>query len=179
MRNIVLSPIVEKNDAWRLACAINTLRKKKIVHWSYCSALKTFGAWWTQLIAESLGKKNDGITPIAAVGPTDQHSLLQLVTEGDNDFFNIFVKDSSIERSPLGKTMNMELRATAQSLHELKRPSCLLDISNRNAHSLGQLIVLWEMTVAFLGELRGVNAFNQPGVERGKVLTKEFLAEAE
>ena len=73
--------------------------------------------------------------------------------------------------------MNTELRATAQSLSELGRPTCILDIKNRNASTLGQLIVLWEMTVAFLGEIRAVDAFNQPGVERGKILTNEFLTE--
>lgn len=175
MRGQVTQKEVEKNPAWQMAHAIHSLGKTKIVHWSYCSALKTFGAWWTQLVAESLGKNQKGITPLAAIGPADQHSLLQLATEGDDDFFHVFVKDGSIERSPLGKIMNIELHATAQSLAELKRPSCILDISSRNADSLGQLIILWEMTVAFLAELRQVNAFDQPGVERGKILTKELL----
>jgi glucose-6-phosphate isomerase len=172
-----LSESVDENYAWQLASTIESFGREKIVHWAYCSALKTFGDWWTQLVAESLGKNGKGITPLAAIGPTDQHSLLQLVSEGDDNFFNIFVRDNSIERSPLGKIMNAELRATAQSLSELGRPSCILDIKNRNASTLGQLIVLWEMTTAFLGELRGIDAFNQPGVDRGKVLTKEFLAE--
>ncbi len=174
-----LSENVDENYAWQLASVIETFGREKIVHWAYCSALKTFGDWWTQLVAESLGKNDTGVTPIAAIGPTDQHSLLQLVTEGDDNFFNIFVRDASIERSPLGKIMNVELRATAQSLSELGRPSCILDIKNRNASTLGQLIILWEMTTAFLGELRGINAFNQPGVDRGKALTQEFLAEKE
>jgi len=179
MREQVLCKDVARNPAWQLSCAINTLKREKIVNWAYCSALKTFGAWWTQLFAESLGKKGKGITPIAAMGPTDQHSLLQLITEGDDNFFNIFIKDNSIERSPLGKIMNIELRATTQSLAELGRPNCTLEIPNRNAHTLGELIVLWEMTVAFLGELRDVNVFDQPGVERGKILTQEFLKEIE
>ena len=175
MRTQVLEKDVTKNPAWQMAHAIHSQKRTKLVHWAYCSTLKTFGAWWTQLIAESLGKNKTGITPIAAIGPTDQHSLLQLVTEGDDDFFHVFVKDGSIERSPLGKIMNAELQATAQSIAELNRPCCIFDISARNADTLGQLIVLWEMTVAFLAELRGINAFNQPGVERGKALTKEIL----
>ena len=177
MRAQVLCQDVAKNPAWQLASTIESFGRGKLVHWAYCSALKTFGAWWTQLFAESLGKKDTGITPLAAMGPTDQHSLLQLITEGDDEFFNIFIKDNSIERSPLGKIMNTELRATTQSLTELGRPSCTIELPNRNADTLGQLIVLWEMTVAFLGELRGINAFDQPGVERGKILTQEFLKE--
>jgi glucose-6-phosphate isomerase len=175
MRQQALCKDAAKNPAWQIATAIESFGRKKIVHWAYCFALKSFGAWWTQLVAESLGKKDDGIIPLAALGPNDQHSLLQLVTEGEDDFFNIFVRDTSIERSPLGKIMNIELRATAQSLTELGRPSCIIDISNRNADTLGQLIVLWEMTIAFLGELRGINVFDQPGVERGKALTQEII----
>ncbi len=177
MRTQVFCEEVLKNPAWQLATVIEKSKRRQVVHWAYCSALKMFGTWWTQLIAESLGKEGKGLIPIAAMGPSDQHSLLQLVAEGGDNFFNIFVKDNSIERSPLGKTMNVELRSTAQSLTELHHPTCTLEISNRNADTLGQLIVLWEMTVAFLGELRGINAFDQPGVERGKILTQEFLKE--
>lgn len=177
MKEKVLCNDAAKNYAWQLANTISIFGREKLIHWAYCSTLKTFGAWWTQLVAESLGKNDSGITPLSAIGPSDQHSLLQLTTEGDDGFFNIFLKDTSIERSPLGKIMNAELRATTQSLTELGRPCCTITIGSRNADTLGQLIVLWEMTVAFLAELRGINAFDQPGVERGKVLTKEFLQE--
>ncbi len=169
----------DRNPAWQMAVAIQESKKKQIVHWAYCSALKTFGAWWIQLVAESLGKKGKGFTPIAAVGPTDQHSLLQLVTEGPDDFFNVFVADRSVNRSPLGKMMNVEQKATAQSLAELKRPSYTIEFNGRDAKTLGELIVLWEMVVAFLGEMNNINAFDQPGVERGKVITKELLESLE
>ncbi len=175
MREHVSCNEVAKNFAWQLASVIESFGRENLVHWAYCSALKEFGMWWRQLIAESLGKEERGITPIPAIGPSDQHSLLQLLIEGGDNFLSIFVRDTSLDRSPLGKIMNAELRATAQSLTELGRPSCIIDISSRNADTLGQLIVLWEMTVAFLGEMRGINAFNQPGVERGKILTQEFL----
>ena len=179
MREKCLSANTEENPAWQLAHVIQSSGKKQVVHWAYCSALRTFGAWWTQLVSESLGKELKGLTPIAAVGPTDQHSLLQLVAEGPDDFFNVFVKDNSVNRSPLGKMMNIELIATAQSLAELKRPSCTVELRGRDAKTLGELIVLWEMVVAFLGEINNINVFNQPGVERGKVLTKEMLEEIE
>ncbi len=178
MREKVLSPKGETNEAWQLASVIHSFGRSQIVQWFYCDGLKSFGAWWVQLVAESLAKEAQSLTPICAMGPTDQHSLLQLVTEGEDQFLNLFVKDSSIERSPLGLLMNTELRATAQSITELGRPTCVLDIKNRNADTLGQLIVLWEMVVAFLGELRDINAFDQPGVERGKALTREFLKES-
>lgn len=177
MRDHVLCNEVAKNYAWQLASMIDSFGRPNLVHWFYCSALKEFGAWWRQLVAESLGKEERGITPIPAMGPSDQHSLLQLLVDGEDSFFSIFVRDNSLEKSPLGKIMNAELQATAQSLSERGRPNCILEISNRNADTLGQLIVLWEMTVAFLGEIRDINAFDQPGVERGKQLTQQFLQE--
>ena len=48
------------------------------VLWSDSDCLKTFGPWWRQLWAESLGKNGQGSTPVAALGPVDQHSQLQL-----------------------------------------------------------------------------------------------------
>jgi len=38
--------------------------------------------------------------------------------------------------------------------------------------------MLFEGATAFLGELYGIDAFNQPGVELSKKLTKEALAHA-
>ena len=37
-----------------------------------------------------------------------------------------------------------------------------------NEFTLGQLIMLFEMQTAFAGELLGIDAFDQPGVEEGK-----------
>ena len=44
----------------------------------YVDRLATFGFWFRQLWAESLGKDGKGTTPIRAWAPVDQHSQLQL-----------------------------------------------------------------------------------------------------
>jgi glucose-6-phosphate isomerase len=57
------------------------------------NSLKYFSDWYAQLWAESLGKNRlitgepcaVGQTPVKAVGVTDQHSQVQLYTEGPND----------------------------------------------------------------------------------------------
>ncbi|MBT3349451.1 hypothetical protein HN954_00695 [bacterium] len=165
----------ENGLPWQLARTIFESGKSQLVHFPYISKLKTFGAWWTQLVGESLGKNGNGFTPIPAVGPTDQHSLLQLLADGPDDFFTIFVENLEFEKNPLGKIANAELRATAESLAEKNRPSATIKIEKCDAETLGELIALWQGTVALLGELLEVNAFDQPGVERGKVLTKKFL----
>src|SRR5690606_19804050 len=56
----------------------------------YSSKLRSLSFWFTQLWAESLGKKEDnngnmvftGLTPIPAYGATDQHSQVQLFMHG-------------------------------------------------------------------------------------------------
>ena len=44
--------------------------------------------WYQQLIAESLGKKSQGILPMVSLMPKDNHSLMQLYLDGSrNNFF--------------------------------------------------------------------------------------------
>ena len=74
------SPVRRGRGAAPRAGARRALRET--VLWPYADKLKTFGAWWRQLWAESLGKKGQGTTPVAALGPVDQHSQLQLFLDG-------------------------------------------------------------------------------------------------
>ena len=48
----------------------------------YSDRLSRFAAWYVQLWGESLGKNGEGTTPVAALGPVDQHSQLQLYLDG-------------------------------------------------------------------------------------------------
>ena len=51
----------------------------------YADRLGRLSAWFVQLWAESLGKGGEGTTPIAALGPLDQHSQLQLFMDGPRE----------------------------------------------------------------------------------------------
>ena len=70
---------------------INTNQTKNSVLMTYSDALFYFGKWYMQLWAESIGKDGKGITPIHAVGTTDQHSQLQLYLGGPKDKFFSFI----------------------------------------------------------------------------------------
>ncbi len=166
------SPSASGNLPFQLASAIVNSGKTKLVHFPYVALLRKMGDWWTQLVAESTGKQGKGYVPISAIGPTDQHSLLQLLTEGPDEFFTIFVKNSYHDNTTLGIIANAELKATAQSLRELHRPNCIIKMDNLTEESLGELIGLWMGTVVFLGEFLEINAFDQPGVDRGKEIAK-------
>jgi glucose-6-phosphate isomerase len=154
----------------------------------YTPRLFEFGRWVQQLVAESLGKKqtrsgktvHTGFTPIAAVGPEDQHSQLQLWSEGPADklitFIEVdrFAKDLVIPGdSTFGKMDHRERAATAEALRRVGRPNQTIHLPHLDARSLGELFVFFELSVALMGELLDVNAFDQPGVELMKKVLKE------
>ena len=164
----------------------------------YADALRAFAAWWVQLWAESLGKQLDrdgrwvhtGFTPLAAVGATDQHSLLQLLVEGPDDKLVTFVRrrhldeDLEVPTAPplpelggqsLGAILEAEWRATALSLAERRRPSVTLTIERIDAPHLGALFFLFETTTAIAADLMAIDAYDQPGVQRGKELASALL----
>lgn len=179
--------------------ALATRRSKPIeVVFAYSSYLWGLAFWYRQLWAESLGKRVDrrgrvvetGQTPVAALGVTDQHSQLQLYMEGPRDKMVTFwaVRKPRAEvRIPrvfagydacgylggkkLGDLLNAERRATESALTRAQRPNCRWTLERVDEYQVGAFLQLLEFQTAFAGELYGVNAFDQPGVELGKQLT--------
>ena len=158
----------------------------------YADGLRDMAAWFVQLWAESLGKvRPDGThvgpTPVAALGATDQHSQVQLFMEGPNDKTITFVTvagggdDLTIPAQHgdlpdlaylgghrLGELLDVEQRATAGALAARGRLSMTLSLERLDAWHVGGLLMMLEIGTALAGELYGVNAFDQPGVELGK-----------
>ena len=160
----------------------------------YSSRLKYIPDWYVQLIAESLGKRvnkageevHTGLTPVKAIGATDQHTQLQLFNEGPNDkvitvvrvgeFDNSFVIPKIFEYTGIGylggKTINDLINAEADStlisLADNKRPTLTLSIDKIDEYHIAQLLYMLEVQTAIAGELYNINAFNQPGVEQVK-----------
>ncbi len=168
----------------------------------YSRALRDVADWYRQLWAESLGKAVDrrgrtvhaGPTPISALGATDQHSQVQLYTEGPDDKVftflrvNEFAKDVIIpglhadEESlaylggrSMSELLNAEQRATAWALAQRGRPSLTIEFPRVDAGSVGQVLYLLEVAAAVAGELYDINAFDQPGVELGKRATYALM----
>lgn len=155
----------------------------------YSSRLRSFALWYAQLLAESTGKEGKGFTMLPSVGPTDQHSQLQLFSEGPQDkaitilsvenFENDFSFTTSffgVEKSfSFSSLLQCECMGSFMALQEKNIPLTHLSIEKISEYELGQLFFFFKGTTAFLGEMMEINAFNQPGVERGKVLAKEML----
>lgn len=142
----------------------------------YSSRLLSLADWYAQLLAESLGKQGKGLTPLKALGVTDQHSQLQLWSEGPRDKLILFLEVEQGDYS-FHDLMNIEKHGTELALTEYGRPNLTLSVPKVNAYELGQLFMFFECSIAFLGEYYRINAFDQPGVERGKQLTQKLLHE--
>ncbi|MBN2570928.1 MAG: glucose-6-phosphate isomerase [Ignavibacteriales bacterium] len=182
---------------------LDTQKKKNIsVMFSYSNSLYYWADWYRQLWAESLGKNRNrngeiiaiGQTPVKALGVTDQHSQVQLYTEGPNNkvftFLQIeeFRNDTTIPKfrtnyssldylsgHKLSELFNSEMKATEYAISSKGRPCCKIIFPKINEYTIGQFIMLYEIQTAFAGELYNIDAFNQPGVEAGKIATYGLL----
>lgn len=205
MDNLCRYPSAAKNPA--LMCAVLQTaameQGKNIgVMMPYSDNLKYLADWYCQLWAESLGKNvtldgkpcNVGQTPVKALGVTDQHSQVQLYTEGPFDKVVTFisVKKYACE-TPIphgcenvpdvaflgGHTMEeliqAENEATAYALTKAGRMNYTLWVPEINAFTLGQLLFLFELQTAYTGAMLNIDTFNQPGVEEGKKATFALL----
>jgi len=168
----------------------------------YADSLKFMADWYAQLWAESLGKAFDtngvrvncGQTPVKALGVTDQHSQVQLYTEGPFDKVITFLRVGEYRQNVViprafdelpdvaflsGHSFNelieSEQRATEYAVMKSGHMSKTITMPEVNAFTVGQLIYIFEMQTAFAGELLNINAFDQPGVEEGKNATYALL----
>ena len=162
----------------------------------YADSLKLMSDWYAQLWAESLGKNVTldgkpcavGQTPVKALGVTDQHSQLQLYTEGPFDKVITFLKVEKFRADmPIphgcedvatvaflgGKSHNQLIEAeragTEYALYKAKRMSQTITLPEVNANTVGQLLYFFELVTAYAGALLNIDAFNQPGVEESKL----------
>ena len=169
-------------------------RLDQTVLWAYADKLATLSGWWRQLWAESLGKDGKGSTPVGAVGPVDQHSQLQLFRDGPGRaLFTILSTDTKgkglvapVDRMKAlgqdylaGRTMGdlvaAEARATAETLSRNKRPVRQIHVARIDERHMGALMMHFMLETILMGRLMGVDPFDQPGVEEGKVLARTYL----
>jgi glucose-6-phosphate isomerase len=194
----------QESLAARTASAFLTNFEKYPVHAFFCYDDRLFSTalWFSQLWAESLGKKLDlsgrevhsGQTPLACRGPADQHSLVQLFMEGPADKTVTFVTTPSMDDAPVlpggfddypsiayleGLTLDglrlAEGEATARALEEKGVPVTSLSMASLDAEALGGLMMTLEIATVLCGLALGIDPLDQPGVERGKVLAYKAL----
>ena len=174
---------------------MDTVKNKNIsVMMPYSSRLKYIPDWYAQLISESLGKAfnnngdevHTGITPIKAIGATDQHSQMQLFNEGPNNKLITFIRvkefDTTLRIPKIfeytgigymgGKSvndlMNAEADSTIVSLSDHQRPTMTICMDKIDEYNIAQLLYMLEVQTAIMGELYNINTYNQPGVEQAR-----------
>jgi len=197
MRDKFLEKDSKKNLPFSLANTQYTFYKKGFktnVLFPYSNSLSSFSDWVRQLVCESTGKKLDnkrkrvftGITIVPALGATDQHAQSQLFHEGPNDKLIIFfeiekfkntikIPNKNLKNITFNELINIEKSSTEKSLKNSHRPTLTIKLDKISEETLGELFMLFEGATAFLGEFLNINAFNQPGVEHSKKLTKQAI----
>lgn len=168
----------------------------------YANPLYDCADWYRQLWAESLGKRYNrlgkevfvGQTPVKALGTTDQHSQVQLYTEGPNDKVFTFLTVEKFQHDyiipdvhpdreevnflankPLSRLLNTERLATEIALTRAGRPNCNITFPELNEYTLGQFIMMYQIQTVFTGKLLNINPLDQPGVEAGKISTYAMM----
>lgn len=179
------------------ALSVALMGAKKLgihVFMPFTDRLERLAMWYRQLWAESLGKEGRGSLPVRALGPVDQHSQLQLYLDGPADkFFTLMTLDSvgtgpeidtGLAADPdldyltgrtIGDLVAAEARATAETLAAKGRPVRHIRLQRLDEAVLGALLMHFMLETVIAGGLLGVDPFDQPAVEAGKLLAKRTL----
>ncbi len=171
------------------------------VVFSYSSRLEGFNKWYIQLWGESLGKidvnnTHQGLTPIGIIGPIDQHSFLQLIIEGRRDKTVSVIKvenfdnDAQIPAVTLegleeldylnninfSTLINMQADATIKAINALGDIPCdVTTIDGVCEESIAALMYEYELLTSLCAKFMYIDAYDQPGVESGKIILKNRL----
>ena len=200
---LALAPVLSKKPAAQVPAALGAAlsialaesKGKSIsVLLAYCDRLQRLTHWYVQLWAESLGKEGKGTTPLAALGPVDQHSQLQLFIAGPRDKLFTIVTVGATGQGPridgelaklagepgfsgktIGDLVAAEGRATAETLVKNGCPVRTIHIDRLEEESLGELMMHFMLETIIAAHLLGIDAFDQPAVEEGKILAKKYL----
>jgi glucose-6-phosphate isomerase len=196
-----LDPDPKRNPAALLAAFAYLLESRfgRNIHvlMPYADRLADAAAWYSQLWAESLGKRKEGTglgpTPLGARGATDQHSLLQLLRDGPSDKFVMFVDVRRRRRLPIPpifescgafeylggrgieELISFELQGTRRSLSLAGVPTLSIVLDEAGPAGTAALMALLEATAAVAGFLYGIDPFDQPGVEESKRFAQALM----
>ena len=150
--------------------------------------LESVGLWYDQLLAESIGKQEQGAMPLTIVNTRDLHSRGQQHQEGKRDKYitNLIVKQGQRPPLAIGESDNNQdqlneladktlpeilsaaLAGTNQAYREDNRPTADLVLPTLDENTLGQLLQMFMLATVVEGRLIEINPYGQPGVEAYK-----------
>ncbi|MFW5489598.1 MAG: glucose-6-phosphate isomerase [Desulfovibrio sp.] len=198
-KELCAAKLTEKslNDhpAWKLAVWNRALMESgytELIFFSYIPMWATFGNWFAQLWAESLGKEGKGSMPLPSVGVTDQHSVNQMYLDGPRNKACLFLTCTGLDKGmafpdtlpdkfaflkgrQFGELLQAEALGTRMALTKTGVPLVALDAPTAGLYDAGKLIMLLELTTLLTGWLLDINPLDQPAVELGKRLANARL----
>ncbi len=169
-------------------------KKGKVINnnFFFNSELESLGKWYRQLMAESIGKDEKGITPTVSIGSTDLHSIGQLYVGGIKNKVISFIKSRENNGVDIptglfpdseslinGKNSNDILNAIFEGVKtvysEKGVPFMEIILDDISPKAIGKFMQFKMLEMVYLGALLNVNVFNQPDVETYKEETRRIL----
>ena len=177
-----------------VSSTLHFVKRKKLnsIILNYDEQSEELFKWYQQLIAESLGKKSQGIMPIVSMMPKDNHSMMQLYLDGPKNsfytFFDVVEKKNKIKLNKLileshkylkNKSISeiklAQKQATQNVFNKKNIPYRAFSLLNRSESSIGEIFTFLMLETILLGNFLKVNPFDQPSVELIKAETKKIL----
>ncbi len=113
-------------------------------------ALRSFGLWVEQLVAESTGKQGKGVVPITG-------------------------EASSLPWSDDRVAVVISLAGQTDTARSIPSDSPRASLEMVDAHAIGAEFLRWEVATAAAGLLLGINPFDEPNVQQAKEATRALL----
>ena len=195
MQKRVHEESAENNIAYQYACLRNLYYQEGYrveMLSSFEPQFRFFYKWWIQLFAESEGKENKGIFPVAGEFSEELHSVGQFIQDGSPIIFETFLdvtkQNSSLIVAPDEKEdyfnyldgkdfweINKAAYHATVTAHSKKLPCLTIEVGELDAYHFGQLFYFFQFACYLSCKIMGVNAFDQPGVEAYKKWMFEAL----
>ncbi len=186
---------IRNHPSFALACWARALEEygyHDLIFFCYEPLFATYGPWFAQLWAESLGKDGLGTMPVPATGVTDQHSVNQMFLDGLRNKACLFLTSGKpvsgpvfpdslpkgwefLAGKPFASLLEAEGMGTRMALTQNDVPLVHIHLDDAGEQSGGRLMMLLEAATVFTGWLMGINPVDQPAVELGKRLANARL----
>lgn len=184
-----------ENPASHLASCLYQAEEQgydQILNPVYSTRLLGFQPLFIQLMHETVCKKGEGMTVYGDLGPEYQHHTNQRLFGGKKDVIPVFFKAENHEKATvnipetlqdielrnrkleelhgenLSEALESEYRGVKEALEDEDKPYVTLNLTELDYKAAGELIAFLQYLAVYSAELRGVDPFNQPDVEKSK-----------
>jgi transaldolase/glucose-6-phosphate isomerase len=127
--------------------------------------LRSFGPWVEHMLAESTGKQGRGLTVVLGEASHDASPRAIAALSEDRLFVSLRIAGEELD----GRALT--------ALRRAGRP--VIELTLDDEYDLGGEIFRWEFAAATAGAVLGVDPFDEPNVEDGRVQTRRLLDEYE